>query len=195
MKKYKVNDEYNILAALPNSFQISSNLTSHRLVDYKDDPDATEPYPITVELESLNSNHILLYTPRKYMRIVWYDDPDEPNGQIDMGLRTPDTDLDFASWLTLTNSIPHEVITMAYLVITSPDSLKDYEVPLFIEPDNTNVNNYWNQREKEKRELYEEKMEEIRKKTATKTNNKVNNKANNTTKKKRKFKVRLSSTP
>jgi hypothetical protein len=191
MKKYKVNDEYNILAALPNSFQISSKLTSHRLVDYQDDPDANEPHPITVDIESISKDHMLLYTPRKYMRIVWYDDPDEPNGQIDMGLRTPDTGLDFASWLTLTNSIPQEVIRMAYLVITAPDSVKQYEVPLFAKPDNTNINtntnDYWNQREKEKRELFDETMKEIRKKTAVK--------ANNTLKKKRKFKVRYPPKP
>jgi hypothetical protein len=144
MKKYKVNDEYSILAALPNSFQISTKATSHRLVDYQDDPDAVNPHPITVELESLNSNHILLYTPRKYMRIVWYDDPDDPNGQIDMGLRTPDSGLDFASWLTLTNGVPQEVISMAYLVLTSPESVKHFEVPLFVpefEPPSNNNSN------------------------------------------------------
>lgn len=164
MKKYKVNDEYSILAALPYSFQISSNSTSHRLVDHRDDPDAEFPHPITVEPESLNSNHMLLYTPRKYMRIVWYDDPEEPNGQIDMGLRTPDAGLDFASWLTLTNSIPQEVISMAYLVLTSPESVKQYEVPLFVS-ENTGSNNN-------------------NKSPPPKTNT-------NTLKKKKKFKVRM----
>jgi hypothetical protein len=173
MKRYKVNDEYTILSGLPYSFQISSKTTSFRLVDHQDDPEADYPHPIMIETESLNPNHMLLYTPRKYMRINWYDDPDEPNGQIDMGIRTPDASLDFASWITLANSIPNEVITMAYQVITAPETLKDYEIPILGYKSSNNNNN----------------------------NNpppppppKVNANNNNTTKKKKKkFKVRQSA--
>lgn len=174
MKKYKVNDEYNILAALPYSFQISSKLTSHRLVDHQDNYNAVNPHPITIDMDSISKDHMLLYTPRKYMRIVWYDDADDPNGQIDMGIRTPDGSLDFASWLTLTNNIPREVITMAYLVITAPDSVKQYEVPLFApEPYNSNTNNMNN----------------------SETPPPPPTKQNNTLKKKRKFKVRSHPKP
>ena len=140
MKKYKVNENYSILAALPYSFQISTKDTSYRLVDHQDNPEANNPYEITVEQESLNSNNILMYTPRKYMRLSWYDDPEEPNGQIDMGIRTPGGGLDFASWLTLANNIPQEVILVAYLVLTSPESAKKYEVPLYESQSNNNTN-------------------------------------------------------
>lgn len=171
MKKYKVNDDYVILSGLPYSFQISSNVTSHRLVDHQDSRDATHPYEITIQVESISKNHILLYTPRKYMRIVWYDDEYDPNGQIDMGIRTPDASLDFGSWLTLTNSVPQEVIRMAYLVITAPDSVKQYEVPLFApESNNNNTNNGEPPPPKP-------------------------SKPNNTLKKKRKFKVRAPPKP
>ena len=142
MKRYKVNDEYTILSALPSSFQISSKTTSFRLVDNQDDPEAEYPYPIVVDTGYLNPNHMLLYTPRKYMRIVWNDDPVEPNGQIDMGIRTPDASLDFASWMTLANSIPNEVITMAYQVLTAPETLTEYEIPILgYESSNNNNNN------------------------------------------------------
>lgn len=139
MKKYKVNEEYSILASLPYSFQISSKNTSYRLVDHQDDPEANYPHEITIEQESLNSNHILMYTPRKYMRLNWYEDPEEPNGQIDMGIRTPSAGMDFVSWMTLANNIPREVILIAYLAITSPESVKQYEVPLY-EPESNNNN-------------------------------------------------------
>lgn len=141
MKKYKV-DGYSILAALPYSFQISTEQTSHRLVDHQDDPDAEYPYEITIQQETLSSSHILMYTPRKYMRIVYYNDPEEPNGQIDMGIRTPASSLDFASWLTLTNGVSKALVTFVYLLITSPDSVKEYEVPLFeSESSNNSTNN------------------------------------------------------
>jgi hypothetical protein len=164
MKKYKVNDEYSILSSLPYSFQISSKSTSHRLVDHQDDPDAEYPHEITIQMESINKDHILMYTPRKYMRLAWFDDPEESNGSIDMGIRTPDAGLDFASWLTLTGNVPQEVITMAYLIITAPDSVKQYEVPLFADSDNNNSNQ----------------------------NKPPTPPPNNTTKKKRKFKVRAA---
>jgi hypothetical protein len=166
MKKYKVNEDYSILSGLPYSFQISSNRSSFRLVDHQDDPEAENPYPITIELESLNRNHMLLYTPRKYMRIVWFDDPEEPNGQIDMGIRTPDAGLDFVSWMALVNQIPQEVISMAYLVLTSPESVKQFEVPLFNpEYENNILNNNI-------------------------SSSPPQSKRNDTSKKKRKFKVR-----
>jgi hypothetical protein len=168
MKKYKVNDDYSILAALPHSFQISSKDVSHRLVDHQDDPDAEYPHEITIQMESINKDHILLYTPRKYMRLAWFDDPEEPNGSIDMGIRTPESGLDFASWLTLTGNVPQEVIIMAYLVITAPDSVKQYEVPLFkSDSDNNNTNH-----------------------NQPPPTPPPPPKVNNTTKKKRKFKVR-----
>lgn len=170
MKKYKVNDNYSILASLPYSFQISTKDTSYRLVDHQDDPEANYPHEITVEQESLNQNYILMYTPRKYMRLAWIDDPDEPNGQIDMGIRTPEGGMDFVSWITLANSIPEEVITMAYFIITSPDSVKQYEVPLYEPRSNNNINTV---------PLYNEPPPSSSPKPG-----------NNGTKKKRKFKVR-----
>lgn len=140
MKKYKFNNDWSVLAALPYSFQISSKLTSHRLVDHQDDPDAEYPFPITIEAANLSSSHILMHTPRKYMRVTFFDDPDEPNAQIDMGLRTPDASLDFVSWLTLTNGIPKELVSFIYYIVTTPELMKDYEVPLFESQSNSNNN-------------------------------------------------------
>lgn len=137
MKKYKV-DDYSIIASLPYSFQISTERTSHRLVDHQDDPDADYPHEITVQQETLSTSHILMYTPRKYMRVTFFDDPEEPNGSIDMGIRTPGAGLDFVSWMTLTNNVSRELVAFVFLLITAPEMVKQYEVPLLESKSNNN---------------------------------------------------------
>lgn len=141
MKRYKVNDEYTILSGLPYSFQISSKNVSYRIHDPKDNIEEMYPHSVVVDTGYLNPDHVLLYTPRKYMRIVWYDDPEEPNGQIDMGIHTPDSGIEFGSWLTLANGIPREVINMAYKAITAPETITAYEVPVIPVDNNLNNNN------------------------------------------------------
>lgn len=143
MKKYKIGD-YSILANMPHSFQISSKDNSYRLVEHDDNPEALYPLPITIDDGYINENNMLLYTPRKYMRLVFYpaeSEYDESNGQIDVGIRTPEAEMDFVSWMTLANGIPMEVIHLAYKVLTNPDAAKPYLVPLYPMNNNNNNNN------------------------------------------------------
>ncbi len=137
MQKYQIGD-YRILNAIPSSFQISTKNNSYKLFQTNPDPEAEYPIPITFEDETINENHVLMYTTKLYMRVVWIDDEYDPNGQIEIGLRMPDASIEFGNWTTLANGIPKEVIQLAIKTIQDPDSVQQYKVPLYVSRDETN---------------------------------------------------------
>ena len=139
MKKYSI-DGYSIIDNMPYMFQISTKDNSYRLVQYPLKGDY--PYRIKIQKESFNKQHAILYTPGIFMEISWIDDENEPNGQITMGIRTPKASMDFVHWTALINNVPERVILLAYHILTKSALIKEYEVPLFKDPDNnTNTNN------------------------------------------------------
>lgn len=197
MKKYKVNDEFSILADLPNSFEISCNQASYRLTEYNNDKTSEiARIPITVNQETLLLNHVLLHTDNTYMRIIWYkgdentnangnSNPDaNGNGQIEIGKRGPEEGSEFLEWNTLVNGIPQEVITMAYFICKSPESVEQFVVPLFDNNSNNNSNNAFMRSLQNLPVPSTEPEVEAEPEVVLAKNN------NNTKKKKRKYKVR-----
>jgi hypothetical protein len=132
MKRYEI-EGYTIFNALPFSFQISSNKVSYKLREGNPDPDGDAPLPIRIEHESLNDTHLLMFTPKLYMRFTWIDDPDEGgNGQMEMGHTDFSKDYNqFINWIVLMNEIPESVVRFIIKLVQDPSSGSAYEVPLY----------------------------------------------------------------
>ncbi len=145
MKKYKI-DGYTILNALPYSFQLPTEDSSYKLQEFNPEPEANSPFRIEIETESLNDDHVLMYTPKLYMRFNWHVDPDEGgNGQMEMGHTDFSKDYNqFIQWNVSLNGLPESLIKFITALIRDPSSGNAYQVPLYTkdpnEP-NTNENN------------------------------------------------------
>lgn len=141
MKRYKFNDDYQVISSFPYSFQLSTKKGSYRLRLSNPDPEANFPVPITIEQETFTDTHILMYTPTTYMRFVWIDDENEGgNGQLEMGICDFSQDYNqFIQWHTLINGLPKELIQFVVNILRNPEVVKTKEVPL-IDPSDSNTN-------------------------------------------------------
>ncbi len=141
MKRYKFNDDYQVITSFPYSFQLSTKHGSYRLRLSNPDPEANFPVPITLEQETFTENHVLMYTPKTYMRFVWIDDVNEGgNGQLEMGICDFSEEYNqFIQWHTLINGLPKELIHFVINILRNPEAVKTKEVPL-IDPSDSNIN-------------------------------------------------------
>ncbi len=139
MQFYKLG-EFKIINNMPWSFQISTDKVSMRLIEYI--ADENKNIAVRIQDESLSETHILMFTDNKYMRISWFDDPEEPNGSIDIGNRDLREDgLDFAHWVTLHGSVPKSVIRLVYLIVSGSEEANQYRyTPNFMKNSNNNSN-------------------------------------------------------
>jgi hypothetical protein len=141
MKRYKLNNDYQVLTAFPYLFQLTTSRGSYRLRLSNPDPEANFPIPITIETETFTENHVLMYTPKTYMRFSWIDDENTGgNGHMEMGICDFSNDYDqFIQWQTLINDLPKEVIQFVINTLRNPEAVKTKEVPL-IDPSDSNTN-------------------------------------------------------
>jgi hypothetical protein len=68
--------------------------------------------------------HAVLETAKSRMNIQYYDDPNEPNGAIEINVKTDDVPL----WSTLLNGIEKHVIYMIVCILRGCSNAEDYVV-------------------------------------------------------------------
>ncbi len=148
MKRYEIGD-YTILNGYPYSFQLSTKEASYKIREPNPDPEANYPVRIDIDLDSLNDSHIVLYTPKVFMRFVWMEAGMgmEATGQLEMGVPELNKEAErFISWTVLRGGIPKEVIDLIIQTLRNPENVKHLEKPLFPKSNenNENKNNFEN---------------------------------------------------
>ena len=69
--------------------------------------------------------HATIETSQSLMRLIYYEDENDPNGQIELAVKTPDGN---SSWTTLVNSVPRSVIVAVVAILSGDDDVEQYRV-------------------------------------------------------------------
>lgn len=70
--------------------------------------------------------HAVVETSNSLMRIIYYDEGNDSNGQIEVSVKVPGEDIPY--WTTLVNSVPREVIFTAVSILRGDDHCEQYRI-------------------------------------------------------------------
>lgn len=114
-----------------------------------------EPLQITV----LSDIQARVETASSILRLNYIDDENEPNGQIEIDVKIPGDDL--ASWTTLLNGVPREVIRVFVAVLNGDDEAEEFRV-VQAQNNNNNNNNFNNNNNNSQRTITNNEAVSIR---------------------------------
>ena len=105
-------------------------------------PYAPELEDALLTLEPITPLLAKVTTPRHILLFVYYEDPDQPNGQINLSEKIVGSDVD--NVLAFQNSVPREVILTLASMVSGTEHCQQYRVGeafAYIPPANNNNNN------------------------------------------------------
>jgi hypothetical protein len=68
--------------------------------------------------------HAIVESSRFMIRFIYYDDPEEPNGQAEYSIRVEEGDV--PHWLALHNDLPRELIVTVVSILAGTDHCEQY---------------------------------------------------------------------
>jgi hypothetical protein len=95
---------------------------------------AEEDLQVTVH----NPLHATVESSRYIMRFIYYDDPEHPNGQIELSEKVEDG---VNNWLALHNELPRELILTAVSILAGTEHCEQYRMQPFNNNNDNNNNN------------------------------------------------------
>jgi hypothetical protein len=89
-------------------------------------------FPFGNNVQALNiqvhsPDHATIETDKQLMRLIYYNDNNSPNGQIEVSIKSDDPD-GIPSWSTLMNDLPAQVIRLGISILNGDDDVEAYRV-------------------------------------------------------------------